>query len=250
MGFWPLVESILRSADVIVLIGDARMPEMSVNREIERKVKDSGKVLLIVFNKMDLISNEERKKLRANYPEAFFVSARENQGIGGLRRELQIIKKRMGVEVVRVGIVGYPNLGKSAVINALVRRRRTEVADKPGTTRGIQWIRSSGFEIFDTPGVIPYEDKSIKLVLLGSKSPEKVMNQDKVALEIIRMFISQNKKGLEDRYGLEIKPLTYPEEILIMIGKKRGLMKKGGEVDETKTAIAIIQDWQKGKLVL
>ncbi len=248
MGFWPIVENVIRNSDILLLILDARMPELSRNKEIERKILSYGKEMVYVFNKIDLVSEENLIILRKEYKDAFFVSATKNIGIGRLRKYLHILSKRIKADGARTGVVGYPNIGKSAVINVIARRAKTEVSDKPGTTRGAQWVRAGGLEILDSPGVIPYEDKSLKLTLIGSKSPDKIKDPEKVALEIVQMFISKNKKNLEERYKILIPPVMDHTDILIEIGRKRGFLKRGGEADERKTAISIIRDWQKGRL--
>ncbi len=250
MGFWPLVDKIIRNADILVLIGDARMPELSINKELERKCIRLKKPFIFVFNKIDLLNKEEIENLKRNYRGAFLVSGTNNIGIRELRRNLLIMAKRMKIEEPGIGVVGYPNVGKSAIINALAHRRRTEVADKPGTTRGIQWVKAGSLRILDTPGVIPYEDKTGKLVLIGSKSPDDISNPEKDALQIINILVKRDKKILEDKYKIETNEENLEEsyDILLKIGKKRGFLKKKGEVDETKTAIVIIRDWQKGRL--
>lgn len=250
MGYWPVVEDMMDSADILIVLMDARMPDMTRNSEIIRKILKKGKESVDVYTKMDLVSLENLKKLKEKFPHAFFVSGTKNLGVSDLRRHLQIMAKRMKIESPKVGVVGYPNLGKSALINALARRARAAVADMPNTTRGVQWVNAGGLRILDSPGVIPYEDKSTKLTLIGSKHPEKIGDPMHVALEIIRKFTSTDKTGLEKAYNVEIKQLTEPYDILLAIGRKRGFLKKGGEVEETKTAITIVKDWQKGKLIL
>lgn len=250
MGYWPVVEDMIVNADIIVLVGDARMPELSMNSELIRKVHKHGKELVIAFNKTDLVNKERLNELKNKYIGDFFVSGTKSVGINDLRRHLQILARRLKINEPKIGVVGYPNIGKSALINALARRARALIADMPGTTRGVQWIRAGGLRILDSPGVIPYEDKSSKLVLLGSKHPEKIEDPVKSALDVLEMFTSSNKLGLEERYRIKVEPLTESYEILIEIGRKRGYLKKGGEVDETKAAITIVKDWQKGKLVL
>ncbi len=250
MGYWPVVEDMMDSADILVVLMDARMPDMTRNSEIVRKILKKNKESVDVYTKVDLVSKENLKKLRETYPHAYFVSGTKNLGVSNLRRHLQIMAKKMKVENTKVGVVGYPNLGKSALINALARRARAAVADMPNTTRGVQWINAGGLRILDAPGVIPYEDKSTKLTLIGSKHPEKIADPMHVALDIIRRFTSTNKAGLEKAYDIEIKELTEPYDIMLAIGRKRGFLKKGGEVEETKTAITIVKDWQKGKMVI
>jgi len=248
MGFWPVVEDMIENSDIIVLVGDARMPELSLNKELIRKVHKHGKELVTAFTKIDIVNNKKLAELKIKYNDCFFVSGTKNIGISDLRRHLQILAKRNKIDEPKIGIVGYPNIGKSAIINAIARRARALVADMPGTTRGVQWVKSGNLRILDSPGVIPYEDKSNKLVMLGSKHPEKINDPVKSALEIIELFTSGDKRSLEARYNIKIEPLTDSYFILTEIGKKRGFLKKGAEVDETKTAIMIVKDWQKGKL--
>lgn len=250
MGFWPVVENVIRNSDILLLILDARMPELSLNKELERKIRDTNKEIVYVYTKMDLLNKDSLAESRKKYSDGFFVSGTKNLGIGALRRHLQIMARRMKFENPRIGVVGYPNLGKSAVINALARRARAAIADLPGTTRGTQWIKAGGLLILDSPGVVPYQDKSSKLLLLGSKHAQATHQPAKTAIEIIDMFLKGNKTGLEQRYNIEIKDGTEAYDVLLEIGKKRGFLKKGGEVEETKTSIFIIQEWQKGKLVL
>lgn len=250
MGYWPVVEDMIQNSDILVLVGDARMPEISVNKEVIRKVNKHKKELVVVFNKIDIVNPDKLKEIREKYKEYLFVSGIKNLGIRELRLHLQMLAKKLKINEPKIGVVGYPNIGKSAIINALARRARTLIADMPGTTRGVQWVKSGNLRILDSPGVIPYEDKSNKLVLLGSKHPEKIKDRVKVALDVIEMFTSSNKSALEEKYGVKIEPLTGSYDILIEIGRKRGYLKKGGEVDETKTAITVVKDWQKGKLIL
>lgn len=250
MGYWPVVENVLKNSDIVLLVLDARMPELSRNKELERKIINYGKELIYVYTKIDLLSPGLLSNLKKTYPDGYFVSGTKNIGIRELRRELQMTAKRMKLEMPRVGVVGYPNLGKSAIINALARRARALVADMPGTTRGTQWIRVGGLLVLDSPGVIPYEDKSTKLLILGSKHAHKTYMPEKVACDIIKMFLDGNRRSLFEKYKLTDTGQTDTYEIMVEIGKKRGYLKKGGEVDETKTAIAIITDWQKGKVML
>lgn len=247
MGFWGVVDDVIANSDIIVVVGDSRMPEISVNSELERKAKKHGKEIIIAFTKKDLATPERLDKAKKNFPEAFFVSGTKNEGVAELRTHLQIVAKRMKIDEPRIGVVGYPNIGKSALLNALARRARALVADKPGTTRGVQWIKAGNLRILDTPGVIPYEDKSTKLVLLGSKHPDNIAEPEKIAYEIITIA-KQSKGALESCYDISSTHLRDEQEIIEEIGKKRGYLKRGGIVDEMKTCIQIIRDWQKGKL--
>lgn len=247
MGFWPVVLDMIRNIDIAVIVGDARMPELSINKELIRKVEMLNVPYIIAYNKIDLVSEKGLNELKRIYPENCFVSGTKNIAIRVLRKKIQILTKKMKLKEPRIGVVGYPNIGKSAIINALARRRETMISPIPGTTRGVQWIRAGGLRILDSPGVIPYEDKNKKLVLIGAKSVEKVKNAELHALNIINMFLIKDKERLKEFYKLG-QLSNEPYEILLQIGKKRNFLKKKGEIDEDRTARTIIREWQKGKL--
>lgn len=255
MYFWKLVAEVIKKADIILFIADARMPELSRHADFEalfaKKQTESmtPKIRIIVFNKKDLVSGQRLKDLEKEFSDAFFVSATKNEGIGILRRHIQILAKSMKRHEPKVGVVGYPNVGKSAVINTLARRARARVTDKPGTTRGIQWVKAGSLRILDSPGVIPLRVREDTLALIGSKRAEKLAHPDLLAIKIIHLLLEQDPTLLAGRYGLSREDITQSaDEILLLIGKKRGFLSKGGVVDEMKTALMIVHEWQKGKL--
>ena len=238
---------VLKESDVILLVLDARMPVLSMNREIKEKVEQSRKELFLLFNKIDLIPISALQKLKAEHADAFFVSAAKRKGINDIMRELTIVAERNNIGMLHVGMVGYPNVGKSSIINALTKRSAARVSNLAGTTKGIQWITVGKLKFLDSPGVIPYEDNAAKLGILGAKNPEKLDNPVIVAHEIIKNFLENDKETLEKHY--KIKFSDDVEEIFEAIGNRRGYLSKGGIVDEKKTAIHIIREWQRGKLV-
>jgi ribosome biogenesis GTPase A len=247
MGYFDTVRHVVLKADIVLLIADARMPELAKNAELENLVRSMGKTLVVVFNKIDLVSFEDMAKLRARFKTAFFVSASKNIGISKLRTGLFIIAKQICIELPHRGVVGYPNTGKSALINVLARGSRTKVSSVAGTTKGVQWVRVGKFRVIDSPGVITYQENEERLGFIGAKNPEQMQNPESVACEIISHCLEKNKKALEKFYEIKIdKEDLY--DIMLMVGKKRGFLAKGGIVDEKRTAIAIVRDWQKGKL--
>lgn len=251
MGFWPVVNNILKQADLMVIVGDARMPDESLNQELMGKIERMEKPYVVVFTKVDLISKDNLSKMKNKYKGAFFVSATKNLDVNLLRKHLIIQAKKLKLDDMRVAMVGYPNIGKSALINVLVRRARALVADSPGTTKGPQWVKAKGFLMLDTPGVIPYDDRHTKLGMIGAKSPDKMIHPEKVAFEVIRKILSADKQTLLNHYKIEenISEMTIAD-IFNEIGKKRGYFMKGGIIDEHRTAVAIVREWQKGKLRL
>jgi ribosome biogenesis GTPase A len=246
MSFWPLVKRVVKDSDVILLILDARMPETSRNKKIERMARMHGKELFYVFNKIDLVPQKYLNELRERYRGAFFFSGVKNIGISKLKSGVMISAKRRGIGEPLVGIVGYPNVGKSAVINALCKRAKTKVSRVAGTTRGIQWVNSGSLRILDSPGVVPIDDKETKLGVMGAKNPERLKNIERIAMKIISGLLGRGKDALERHYKIKADGDEY--EVLLLIGRKRGFLRKGGEVDERRTALTIIRDWQSGKL--
>jgi len=248
MGFWPVVLNVLRNSDVVLLLVDARMPEISRNSEIVSKIKAmKGKRLMLVFNKSDLISKEEIVRLRKEYPNAFFISASRKTGVNKLKKTLENIAENWNRPSLRVGLVGYPNIGKSTLINLLAPSARAKTSPTPGTTKKTQWIRTGRLRIMDSPGVIPFGDRKVQVGMTASKDPHKIKNPERVAVRIIEFLMKKNKKLLKKYYRAEGKDAY---EIFEDIGRKMGYLVKGGEVDENRIAIKIIDDWQKGKIKL
>lgn len=249
MSYWSIVKNIVMKADVVVMVLDARMPELSRNEDLEILVSNSKKKLFMVFNKIDLVSKEHFAFLKKRYQHAFFVSGTQNLGISRLRTAILIAAKREGIEKPKLGVVGYPNVGKSAIINALAHRSKALMSAVAGTTKGVQIINAGNIQILDSPGVFPYEDDEIKLGILAAKNPEQIKHPDNLACEIIKMFLASNWRALEDFYKIKIDEAEQDSyEIMLQIGQQRKFLLKGGITDERRTALQIIRDWQGGKL--
>ena len=248
MGFWPVVMNVLRNSDVVLLLVDARMPEISRNSEIVDKVESMrGKKLVLVFNKVDLIGKKDLVKLKGEYPDAFFVSATKGSGIGKLKSTLENMAENWNRPSLRVGIVGYPNIGKSTLINLLVPSARAKVSSVSGTTKETQWARTGRLRIIDSPGVIPFGDRKVQVGMTASKDPHKIRNPEKVAIRIIEFLMNKDAGILKRAYGAEG---ANAYDVFDDIGRKKGFLVKGGEVDENRVAIKVIDDWQKGKISL
>jgi len=248
MGFWPVVLNVLRNSDVVLLLVDARMPEIARNSEIIAKVEGMrDKRLVIVFNKSDLIARKDVVKLQKEYPDAFFVSATKKIGVGKLKATLENMAEHWNRSSLRVGLVGYPNIGKSTLINLLAPGAKAKVSHVSGTTKKTQWVRTGRLRIMDSPGVIPFGDKGTQLGKTASKDPHKLRDPEKVAIRIIEFLMEKHPGVLERFYGASGKGAY---EMFEDVGKKKGFLVKGGEVDENRTAIRLIDDWQKGRIGL
>jgi ribosome biogenesis GTPase A len=248
MGFWPVVLNVLKNSDVVVLLVDARMPEISRNSEIVDKVEAmKGKRLIIAFNKTDLVGRKDLEKLKKEYPNGFFFSALKRVGVNKLKLVLENMAENWNRPSLRIGVVGYPNVGKSTLINLLAPGAKAKVSSVSGTTKKTQWIRSGRLRIMDSPGIIPFGDKKSQVGMTASKDPHKIRNPDKVAIRIIEFLIKRNDGLLKKYYGAEGENAY---EVFEDIGIKKGYLVKGGAIDENRVAIKVIDDWQKGRIKL
>jgi len=247
MGFWPVVLNVLRNSDVVLLLVDARMPEVGRNSEIVEKIGKMKKRLVFIFNKIDLVSKRDVEALRSEYPDGFFVSATKRTGVRELGLALEKMAEGRERSSLRVGIVGYPNIGKSTLINLLVPGARAKVSPISGTTKKTQWVRSGKLRIMDSPGVIPFGDRKVQIGMTAAKDPHKIRNPEKVAIRIIEFLIKKDR-GLLKRYYKAEGETAY--DVFDDIARKKGFLVKGGEVDENRTAIKVIEDWQRGRIKL
>lgn len=254
---WESIREIIHDSNVILEILDARMPELSRNKEIEKMVLNYGddKKLIFILNKADLVANEqlqrEFEKLKKE-SECFILSSKDKIGTKRLREYLLSLGKNCESDYLRIGVVGYPNTGKSSVINALILRHKVKVSSTAGTTHGEQWINAQGnLSIIDSPGVIPLDEHDeVRLALIAAKNVEKIHNLGLVANAIINLFDeSENLKKYYKIDELKIKN-NCVQDIFEEIGRKKGFFKRGGMIDEGRTAVQIIRDWQTGKLKL
>ncbi|MBR9677308.1 GTPase [Candidatus Woesearchaeota archaeon] len=234
-NFWKVVNNVIRDADIILEVLDARMISETRNIELEDKIRSENKKILYVITKSDLVDKKSVERAKKELNPAVFISAKEHHGTTILRHT---ILKMTSERPVRVGVVGYPNTGKSSLINALKGSGAAPVSSKAGFTKGKQFVRTSNILLIDTPGVIPYkEGDQEKLALIGSVNPEKIKDPDIIAAKILAMF--------DDVYGVKVDDEYLAlEEIAI----KKGKLKKGGEPDVDALSRMIIRDWQQGKL--
>lgn len=247
-----LVNKIIYEADIILEILDSRFIEKTRNAEIEKKVKSLGKTLVYVLNKADLVDIEKVKtnvELENLKPNVFF-SYKDRKSSAILKRLIKIEASRLKKDIVNIGIVGYPNTGKSSLINLLVGRKAARTSSEAGYTKGIQKIKiSKGIYLIDTPGIIPLYEKSqtnrelvVKHSQIGAITWDRTKNPDMVVFRLMGEY----PKLLEKYYGIDANG---DSEVLIeQLGRKFHYLKKGNEVDEMRTAKHILKDWQEGKI--
>ena len=244
--YWSVVDDILRKCDIVLCVLDSRFYNETRNKIIEDKIKRYGKRSILVLNKSDLVPMKELRKAYEELSDDSVVipiSCRERRG------KLKLIKaitSTVNKRPMSIGVVGYPNTGKSSVINYLAGRKKARTSSVAGFTRGMQWIRlSANIRIIDTPGVIPASEKNesdlvIKAALTNTKEFEES------ACKIIQFFIRKNKKVLEKKYDIKMK--NNPVEVLTEIAISKGKLKKQGIPDIEGAARLLVNDWQKGKL--
>ena len=248
-GFWIVVKDMIRKADVILEILDARMPDLTRNKRLEQYAAISGKRLILVINKKDIISENAIRSIEKSYSgqDYALVSSKSHKGMS---RFIGLIKSKAKKDKLKVAFIGYPNTGKSSLVNILSKGGKTKTSLESGLTRGMQLITGKGgLMLIDTPGVVPYEDREeVMLGLTSAISPDKLKDPESVAYELIGIFKKNNPIALEKEYGLNAGLDT--EELLLEFGKKRCMLMKGGIVDERRAAIQLLTDWHNGKIMV
>ena len=256
-SYKALVKDVIKKADVLLEVIDARFPEETRNSEVERDIVRLNKPFIIVINKCDLVSKEKLEKTKARLSKiapTIFISSKDRSGTTMLRHQIlasAAIKASVKGRDILVGTLGYPNVGKSSVINGVTGRHRASTSPVSGHTKGVQLVDAGSRIMFiDTPGVIPVDEKDEYLQgLLGIKDATHLKDKIGVALKIIEKMLAENKEALESFYNITIEEGT-SYDVLELIGKQCNFLQKKGEVDETRTATRIINDWQNGLLII
>lgn len=252
-SYKALVKDVIKKADVLLEVIDARFPEETRNSEVEREIIRLKKPFIIVINKSDLVSREKLEKTKARFSKiapVIFVSSKDRSGTTMLRHQILASAAMKGQDIL-VGTLGYPNVGKSSVINGVTGRHRASTSPISGHTKGVQHVDAGSRIMFiDTPGVIPFDEKDEYLQgLLGIKDATHLKDKIGAALKIIEKALAENKAALEAFYNVTIEDES-SYDVLEMIGRQCNFLQKKGEVDETRTATRIINDWQNGLLLI
>ncbi len=250
-GYHVMVAEVISRADVLLEVIDARFPDETRNREVERDVARSGKPLILVLNKCDLVTKDLLGKTKARLSKeapTVFVSCRKRHGTTMLLHAILRHTDIKGRDIL-VGVLGYPNTGKSTVINVLAGRHSAGTSPISGYTRGVQLVRAgSHIMLLDTPGVIPFDEWNERIQgVLGVKDATNIKDPVGVAMKIIDRFLAGDRTPLEAFYLVKAEGLD-SYDALLEIGRKCNFLQKKGEVDETRAAVRLINDWQKGLL--
>ncbi|MCI8649939.1 MAG: ribosome biogenesis GTPase YlqF [Anaerotruncus sp.] len=260
-----LMEARLKLVDIVVELIDARIPASSRNPEIDRLV--GRKPRMILLNKCDSADEVQTKKWLAYYARqnipAIATDCRSGKGLKAflplVRTTLsEQLKRRaergMSGQPIRMMIVGVPNVGKSSLINRLAGSRRTKVEDRPGVTRGQQWVTlENGVELLDMPGVLwpKFEDPLVgeRLAFTGAIKDD-VLDVELLAMRLLWLLREQYASLLAARYRIQPEESDGLDayELLCLVGRKRGMLISGGEVNTERAAITILDEFRSGKL--
>lgn len=258
-----LIKESLPFVDLVTEIVDARIPLSSSNPELAEMIGSKPRIVLL--NKCDVADEKTTAKWVEYYKKngmyALPVDCRSGKGLNAylpLVREVLKDKiqrntdKGMVGKPLRVMVVGIPNTGKSSFINKMAGRNRAKVADKPGVTRSNSWFAvGNGVELLDTPGVLwpKFEDKAVgdKLAFIGSVKDE-ILDSETLAIRLINVL----RNGYNDRLTERFKITGFDDkedyEILEMIGRKRGMLISGGEIDYERASVMLLDEYRGGKL--
>lgn len=260
-----IAESV-KLVDVVIEIIDARIPIASRNPILNEIIGDRPRI--VVLNKADLADSDANKKwvqkLKSNNQTAIIADSNKGKGVNDVveaalslmkdKIEKQSAKGRTGISI-KAMIVGIPNVGKSTFINKIAGKQTAEVSNKPGVTRKNQWVRlNDKIQLLDTPGVLwPKFDNAITarhLAYIGTIKDE-ILDVEELALSLLEELVLKYKKNVYERYKID-ENFTYEMTVELMeeIGRKRGCLVRGGEVDYTKVANIILDDFRTGKIGL
>lgn len=251
----------LKDIDIVVELLDARIPFASKNPDIEYLTKDKPK--LLVLNKSDLASPSENNRWSNYYKnKGYFVIQQSSlklnvENFTSAVRSLfsekaeRYAKRGITNKTVRIMILGIPNVGKSTLINALSGEKRVKTEDRPGVTRGKQWISLKGnIALLDTPGILwaklENQHAAARLAITGAIR-DTVLDIEEIAMQLLDILSKDYPESLRERYKLEgIDSDCY--ELLKSIGKKRGFVIKGGEIDTERAANVLLDEFRSGKI--
>lgn len=259
------IQASLKLVDAVAEIIDARIPVSSRNPDLDSIIHNKPRVVLM--NKCDMADPSSTQKW-INYFKndgivAIPIDCKTGRGINKFVSSVnEVLKEKIEKQkakgllnpTVRVMIVGIPNVGKSTFINRISKNRKAKAEDKPGVTRGNQWFTiNKGFEVLDTPGVLwpKFEDKIVgeRLAFTGAVK-DQIMDTELLAMRLLDFLKVEKNPIFVERFKLQNEPIEDIEsyELLELIGRKRGMLISGGEIDTERAAIMLLDEYRSAKL--
>ena len=258
-----MIQDQMKHMDAVCELLDARVPRSSRNPDVEELT--AGKPRLIVLNRVDLADPAATRRWAAWFKSKGFavLEANAKQGQGTAKfaaavRELLSEKlaayaeKGQAGRMLRVMILGIPNVGKSTFINQVAKRKTAKAEDRPGVTRGKQWVPvDPSLELLDTPGMLwpKFDDPEVgvRLACTGAVRDE-VMDLEELASRLMSLLGKGYPHALLERYKVEVEEADSGYDLLVKAGRKRGFLLRGGEVDTDRMARILLDEFRGGKL--
>ena len=250
----------IKLIDLVIELVDARIPLSSRNPDIDELGKNKAR--LIIMNKSDLSDENQNKEWAAYFKKmGYYVVGLDARTKTGMKTVTNVVMeackekierdRRRGIlnRPVRAMVVGIPNVGKSTFINSYAGKACAKTGNKPGVTKGKQWIRlNKDVELLDTPGILwpRFENQEVgqRLAMIGSMNDE-VLNLDELALDTIKFLLKEYPGNLKERYGVEEEAEAL--QVMEAIAARRGCVKQGGITDYEKTAGIVLDDFRSGR---
>ncbi len=259
------IEAQLRLIDAVAVLLDARVPYSSCNPDLRSII--NNKPRLVILNKCDMADAAQTKKWIALFREkgiaAIALDCKSGKGMNTFVPAVKNVlsdklkawqAKGMTGRTIKVMVVGIPNVGKSSFINRLAGQSRAKVEDRPGVTRGNQWFTvSKGFDLLDTPGVLwpKFDDKAVgeKLAYIGSVKDD-VLDTEHLAGRLLEYLRDYFPEMISSRYKLTAEEIAQVQgyELLSLIGRKRGMLISGGEINTERAAATVLDEFRSGVL--
>ncbi len=258
-----LIQESLPLVDLVIELADARLPAGSRNPELDRWLGNKPRILLL--NKSDAADMVATRKwldyYRSQGVTALSADCKSGQGVQAVlpvvREQLSEMLARRAEKgasgrPIRVMIVGIPNVGKSSLINRLAKGKKAKVEDRPGVTMHRQWVRlENDAELLDMPGVLwpKFEDRDVaeRLAFTGAVK-DTVVDTELLAMRLLDYLHHQYPEMLEQRFQIDLPQDTSSYDLLCAVGKARGMLLRGGEIDTQRAAVAVLDEYRAGKI--
>ena len=256
------IEADLKLVDAVCEIVDARIPVASRNPDIDSIC--AGKPRIVILNRMDLADPEATKRwvayFKAKGMAAVPTDCKTRKGINEFQPAVRSVLKekierdaaRGMNKALRVMVVGIPNVGKSTLINQVSGRKGAKAENRPGVTRGKQWVTvDNGLLLLDTPGILwpKFEDPEVGMTLAYTGAvKDGILDVEELACHLIQVLHRRYPQALKDRYGIEAEAGTPGYELLEMAGRKRGFLMARGEINTERMAKVLLDEYRSGKL--
>jgi len=252
----------LKLVDAVCEIVDARIPMSSRNPDIDSIC--GNKPRIIILNRMDLADPEATKRWSEHFRQkgmaVLATDCKSRKGINGfqpavrsvLREKIERNAAKGMNKPLKVMVVGIPNVGKSTLINQISGRKGAKAENRPGVTRGVQWVTvENTLLLLDTPGILwpKFDDPEVGMMLAYTGAiKDDILDIEELACRLIKLLYNRYPQALKDRYGIDTDDDLPGYELLEMAGRKRGFLVSGGEINTERMAKVLVEEYRSGKL--